>query len=172
MSPDGDGVVMSTRRKIALRKKAWAVTSGSYSDYGIEAVFESREDAEAAKAEGFGDAVEEFEFYASGKKPVFYPVFNIHVDVSPTGQIINYREADDSKVRERRVFAREAPEDDGKVRVSVAVYEQAGGRVVTIFVEGRDRNRVAQTFSDRLATVRHALSNDEPLPLTRGIEEN
>lgn len=48
-----------------MRRTVWAVTSGSYSDYSVMAIFETREDADEV-AKRHGDDVEEMTFYTAG----------------------------------------------------------------------------------------------------------
>lgn len=52
-----------------MSKSIWIATSGSYSDYAINAVFEREEDAQAAVDDGFADIVEEHRLYAAGETP-------------------------------------------------------------------------------------------------------
>jgi hypothetical protein len=44
----------------------YAVTEGSYSDFGYRAIFELREDAERAQQAGLGDDVHEIRYYPAG----------------------------------------------------------------------------------------------------------
>ena len=48
--------------------KVYVVTSGEYSDYSIDAVFDNREDAEVYCALGYGEMVEEYELHSEAPK--------------------------------------------------------------------------------------------------------
>jgi len=48
----------------------WAITSGSYSDYTVNAVFDTEEDARAAIALKLGEDLTELDYYRSGDKPI------------------------------------------------------------------------------------------------------
>jgi len=51
-------------------EKIWLVTSGCYSDYQVLAAYRTEEDARAALARGYGEAVEDFPLLADGSLPV------------------------------------------------------------------------------------------------------
>jgi hypothetical protein len=55
---------------IRTGRTVYAVSSGCYSDYRVEALFEDEKDAEAFRMAGGGDEVEEFPYHAAGAKVV------------------------------------------------------------------------------------------------------
>jgi hypothetical protein len=65
----------------------YAVSTGSYSDYGVRAIFARREDAEVAISGGYlADSsdkpeIEEFSFYAAGELPKRSARITYHADV-------------------------------------------------------------------------------------------
>ena len=60
---------MSDRDKVDIRI-IWAASSGSYSDYGVDVLFETKKDAQAYVDYGFAEHVEEFKLYPAGYRPV------------------------------------------------------------------------------------------------------
>lgn len=50
-------------------RKVWTVTSGAYSDFRVEAIFETEADAKVAVANGFGEDVNEMTLYPAGSRP-------------------------------------------------------------------------------------------------------
>ena len=54
---------------MSARRVMHALTSGEYSDFGVCALFERREDAEAAMHAGAGDSVAEYPLYGPEELP-------------------------------------------------------------------------------------------------------
>lgn len=66
----------------------YSVSNGEYSDYDVEALFESKEDAQAAAdlmnagaTYSNGHRVEEFRLYAAGTKPPVHEEWQAHFEV-------------------------------------------------------------------------------------------
>lgn len=75
---------MSGERKAQI---AWAVVSGEYSDYRIHAVFERREDAEAAEVAGLGDDIHEIDYCPAGVLPTKVMVHEYWAMAHPEGKL-------------------------------------------------------------------------------------
>lgn len=66
----------------------YVVTSGEYSDFRIEAIFETRQDADACVTRGAGEDVAEYELYGPGDDTFrLRKVFYTHVLITPDGVI-------------------------------------------------------------------------------------
>jgi hypothetical protein len=87
-------------------RKIWAVTSGQYSDYEVNILFESKEDAEAYLAEGFGDSVEKFTIMPLGYRPTITIVYRASYwhEMSST-----------SYPKRLQIYAEKHVDDDGSV---------------------------------------------------------
>lgn len=51
------------------KRQVWAVTSGEYESYGVDCLFESETDAQAAVAAGIGEDVRSYRLYGPGEMP-------------------------------------------------------------------------------------------------------
>lgn len=131
-----------------IMKDIWAVSTGSYSDYSVLALFEDEADAQAAvdecnAKESYRDArVESFYFYPSGTRPHYEKIFHRSVNISNDGTVDNHQEGDyyswDMGYKENRPFA--------------AIPRRNNG--VGLIVSGTDLQAVNQAFSDNLAEIK------------------
>lgn len=66
----------------------WAVSSGEYSSWNVNALFERREDADAAVAAGFGEDVQEYPLYPAGTVPTRIDYWAAAAEVTAKGSLI------------------------------------------------------------------------------------
>lgn len=127
------------------KKTIWAVSSGEYSDYGVDAVFASRELAEGyvriltenTSHLSYGDdrRIEEFTYY----------------DALPDWKVILVaRQTIGDSPRE--YVERTWVSWEGETQVKANLWEHRGS--VDIHVEGTDHQRVRKVFSEKLAQVK------------------
>lgn len=133
----------------------YAVSAGEYSDYSVHAIFERREDAEAAIASGFGGRsydhphVEEFDYYASGVLPKRVPITRYHAEVEiADGSIVLQNDYSEDEWHHPDGLAR-------KANVTVWPWPQAGApRRMHLRVDGPKGKRTDKVFTDALAKLR------------------
>lgn len=138
----------------------WGLTRGSYSDYRICAIFERKEDAEAALnvrdariGWGGGEDVEEFSFYPAGGSPLTVTTHHW------TGE---FTDAGDEPRRNKAVeveweYNRSDPSGPRpSVRfVRAPIHRDKGGRLE---VRGTDLLAVQHAWSDNVARIRANVS--------------
>lgn len=137
-------------------KRVWGLTSGSYSDWTVHALFETEADAQAAadaytKASDYGDGeIQEFVYYEAGETPRRIVWFTCYQTLSDSGEIrtdgkIARREAweynqDETFSKRPKVEIKYTPKDPSPARAWVGYYN--------ISIVGSDRAAVAKTWSD------------------------
>jgi hypothetical protein len=115
----------------------YAISSGEYSDYSVERIFERKEDAEKYIA-AMGNTgyraleVEEFEFHPAGDVPTVYTSYYASIHPEQYDEIRQSSERTTTK-----------PEH------CASGLDEPG--MVWIFASGPDRERVLKSVSDRLA---------------------
>lgn len=120
------------------KRTCYAVTSGEYSDYGVDRIFELREDAEAYIAKmGGGFDVEEFDYHPAGTGPVPHTQYSAR-----------WREWDEAAgIVESSRQTTEPPKHRGAEHYGVPPYP---GRAY-FYASGPDRERVRKSVSDHVA---------------------
>lgn len=135
-------------------KIVWAVTSGSYSDYRVRALFEDEATAKSVVAtqkdhyDWSLDGIEGLVFYPAGEVPSQVPCHYMQVEIWDDGHLSNERaesqnrwdwdEVEDFPVRPKVRWVRPPIQSD------------KGGRLE---VRGRDLQGVQQAFSDCRARI-------------------
>jgi hypothetical protein len=131
-------------------KTIWAIVSGSYSEYGIDAVFEDEATAKAWLADlGEDDdhedeRLEEFKFVASGTVPEVEITYRARAEIWSNGVIDSERISSDKRLifpgsnRGRSLFSKIYPPFNHKRSISV---------------HGTDRKLVMKVFSEKKAMV-------------------
>lgn len=114
--------------------KVYAVSSGTYSDYTVHELYESREDAEAI-AKVFGYEVEEFDYYPAGSRPTIYKSYSARIYKHDTS---TYR-------------ARAGQLDVRDFNVTEEPKHNAGEWDAMFYADGPDRERVVKSVTDRYA---------------------
>lgn len=139
-----------------MTEQVWAVTAGSYSDYRVVAVFESKQDAEAfietAKAIGGEyeyarpEAMEPLAFFPAGQAPERRVSYRHWIVVWDDGTTTDEREMQDEAWEfDSMHYTGDRP----RVRFNRApIYKGIGGQLE---VEGGDKAAVDKAFSDNLA---------------------
>jgi len=135
-------------------KKVHAVSSGTYSDYRVHALFHSESDAEKARAQlagsedfyGGSARVESFHLFDEGEPVVPVPWRMVRVNIWDDGTTGDVDEANEMKwpwefEAGRRVDVR---------WVRAPVHQGKGGRLE---VYGTDLQAIGQSFSDNRAQV-------------------
>jgi len=129
----------------------WAVTSGEYSDYGVNALFDTEEDARAAAVRGFGDAVTQIDYYPSGDPPVQREVWMgqtgpITAD-GPTHSAIYPLVAGPTTVWRRRSMSVDRPH----------VEQEREGSRIWVTVQAPTKELAEKVLHDRIAKARAEL---------------
>ncbi len=127
----------------------WAISSGEYSDYSVNAVFDTEEDARAAIALGLGERLEEMDYYRAGDKPIKREIWQAH-----SGRI----NADGSMaVPEPHEAGRMTPcvPSSRPDRPKVTEERENGG--IWITVEAPSKEMAEKVLHDRVAKVRAEL---------------
>lgn len=132
----------------------WAVTSGEYSDYSVNAVFETEEGAREAIALGLGEDVRALDYYRTGDKPVRRETW-----IAYSGRI----EADGSRTpgsmnmvpREAGRMTSWAPSSRPTDRPTVTEDRERGGLWIT--VEAPTKEMAEKVLHDRIAKARAEL---------------
>lgn len=125
-----------------MSKTVYAVSSGSYSDYGVRSLYTTREAAQAHvdrfnSGQHYDDAfVEEFELHS--KLIPIVQVYRFSGQVNPAGVRHNEREWD------------YADDSGAKHPVQVTVSDDRFGTKY-VFAEGADRAKVQKAYQDRMA---------------------
>jgi len=135
----------------------WAVSTGEYSDYSVNAIFERREDAEAAIAAGFlggsydKPEIQEMTFYAAGEQPVKRPLITYYGWVNVADGTVtrddDYRR-DDNWVH---------PGEKRRVDVTTDIRpwpRQGTASRMELVVSGPATKRTHKVFTDALAKLR------------------
>lgn len=125
--------------------KLWAVSSGEYSDYSVNAVFDTEEDARAAVALGVGDDVLEMDYYRSGDRPV-----KRHVWFAHSGRITA------EGVHERANLSANVHEiwtPESRLASRPVVREQREGKGVWVDVQAPTKELAEKVLHDRIAKV-------------------
>lgn len=134
------------------KKTVYAISSGDYSDYRVHALFESREDAEAAvqTADRWEAAeVQEFDFYPAGTGTSFRwrTPYEAVVKIAADGTI---GEASVRKERGRFLDA----DWTGKVRDSHGLFERHRTRLpVTVYAQALTEEAAIKAASERAGQV-------------------
>lgn len=115
-------------------RTVWAVSRGSYSDYGIVAIFET--EAQANEWVHLGEFVEEFHFTPAGEKPIQRSVYNASWNSQRGDAGIHVYEAHEI-----------GTEDAFFQPADIARWHS--GYVVS--ARGTDRQRVVKSVADKLA---------------------
>lgn len=144
-------------------RTVWALTSGSYSDYGIEAIFTTEKAALAASKlkedeyDWHDYNVESFILYDEVPEEVtLYEMVEVIVDGSPS--YVSTTKVT-SKTKYPWMFLWGTPRARPHVRyVRAPVYKGKAGRLE---VHGNDKQAVQQAFSDQRGVILDALSKDE-----------
>jgi hypothetical protein len=133
-------------------KTIWAVSSGEYSDYGVEAVFATKELAEEyvrifienTSRLSYGDdrRVEEFTYYDELPDWKVILVARQTIGASP-----------------REYVERTQVSWEGETQIKADLWEHQGydadrGLAIDIHVEGTDHQRVRKVFSEKLAQAK------------------
>jgi hypothetical protein len=69
-------------------RTVWMVTSGEYSDYGVDGIFETEQDARTAVGAGFGGSdtdIREIDLYEPGDQPVKHLSWRAYARLSGDG---------------------------------------------------------------------------------------
>jgi len=134
-------------------KTVYAVSQGSYSDYRVEVLFESREQAELIAAENndyFSDKrVEEFLLYDEGEMPTKMAEYSLVCEIFDAG-IVQERDPGIT-VEYPWAFWSGTPTERPKVRyVRAPIHKDKGGRLE---VRGSNKQAVQQAYSDNKARI-------------------
>jgi hypothetical protein len=133
----------------------WAVASGEYSDYGIDAICGDRETAEAwAKAMnesadtcGSDHRVESIEFVPAGVEPFQVTHYTRHAELYDSGKLVEHDMRVDVEWAVGSYMG--IPPSRPHVRfVRAPVYQDKGGRLE---VRGASEEAVNKVFSERVA---------------------
>lgn len=129
----------------------WAVATGEYSDYRVQAIFEHREDAEAALQSGYPGDIEEITFFAAGEQPKKVSTIRYYGWVTVgTGEVTR----DDSYAEDdwvhQSVNVSRAP-----ITVNTWPWPRTGRPDrMELVVEGFNTKRTHKAFTDALAKLR------------------
>ena len=142
-------------------RKIWAVTRGSYSDYRVQALFATKEQAQHHLAVARGTSgdiwnrpedIEEFDFYDEGEEPVLVTEYSRMAEVWDDGRVTQEREGVRTEWDYDPLFGR--PTARPSVRfVRAPIHKDKGGRLE---IRGTDKQAVDQAFSDNLAQLKVA----------------
>jgi hypothetical protein len=126
----------------------WAISSGDYSDYSVNAVFDTEEDARAAIALGLGERLEEMDYYRAGDTPVKREIWQAH-----SGRI----NADGSMAIPANEAGRMTPwvPSSRPDRPKVTEERENGG--IWITVEAPSKEMAEKVLHDRVAKARAEL---------------
>ena len=132
----------------------WGISQGSYSDYRVLALCDTKKRAEAVAAlpgsDSYGDGLMVEEFVYLDHDPERVTTYLLSVEIFDTGSVKNHHE----RMRTEWEFSMLYPEDNRPVRwrwVRAPMYNGKGGRLE---VMGTDQERVRKVFSDRTAMLR------------------
>jgi hypothetical protein len=112
------------------KRTVYAATSGSYSDYAVDALFERREDAERYVAAGLAEDIEEIPLYA--EMPQLYTVYTATIGKRGPGRSVG-------QLRTTSYVTTDEPE------------HKTGDSDWMVTAEGPDRERVVKSVRDRYA---------------------
>lgn len=148
-----------------MAKEMWAVSQGEYSDYRVQFLCETKEDAETAvknwnEKDGYGAPfIESFPIYSASDVEVLetYSI-GCHLAVSDQIDPRHQTQVDQGSyeyVYKSWAFSGQNPEDDmdhtnSKVEWTWTNYNE---KVGYLHVRGQDRERVRRVFSDRRAEL-------------------
>lgn len=138
-------------------RRVWALSSGSYSDYTVLAIFETKEDAEAAAAmQGPADdwhsdkRVEEMSYYPKGGAPKVVRIYDRQAQFWDDGTVDQERE------NHRDEWEYDPLHGPASKRPSVRfvrppIQKNKGGRLE---VRGLDKRAVDKAFSENAARIK------------------
>lgn len=139
------------KRGDAVTTTIWAVTSGEYSDFRIVAVFATKADADAARERGMGDDVQEYPYYASGRRPV-------RVSVRHWKAVLDAKTGENVTCRWRRTESGEWSYDrtiwSHSTRLPISKSLERNGDIWFIEVMGLPNDRTLKAFRDFVAKTR------------------
>lgn len=130
--------------------KLWAVTSGEYSDYSVDGIFETEEDARAAVRLGYGEDVKPIDFFRAGDAPVKRLVWYARSGpITPEGVVANGwdREARQEVTWKAASAQLDRPE----------VEQDREGDRIWIYVEAPTKELAEKVLHDRIAQARAEL---------------
>ena len=130
----------------------WGASSGSYSDYGVNAVFERKEDAEQYVKDGLADNVEEFDFYPAGFR---VPHLTVH------RARITDRHTEIELTERSRVDIDGAAERRYKRPQARTIDNREDGQGWIIYADCTDRQAAIKAVSDRAAPFQLAQPKGE-----------
>lgn len=137
--------------------RIWAVSSGEYSDYGVNAVFIREEDARAAVQAGYGCDVEEFDLYTHGKVPAKTERATYRAALDPaTGEQVDDRFIGTVEAQAKPDVSQEwhHPSKRPKCETSVQLQHPGLEGHLVVRVAGTNNARTRKVFHDLLAKTR------------------
>lgn len=137
-----------------MSKKIWAVSSGSYSDYRVHALFETEQGAEDAAREananeGYEDHfTEEFTFYPKGESPEPFIIWEASIELYDDGSYGAVKVTSDGPKMDFQHY-KAPPKNRPRIRQVRAPYLK--GKGARLDVTGRTDTMVRKVVNDRLA---------------------
>jgi hypothetical protein len=138
-----------------MSKTLWAVSIGSYSDYRVQALFETEEQAEKVVREadaidsGYGYYTETFEFYAKDETPEAFIIYQASIWLFDDGTYGAVKVTSDGPKMEFQHFYKVPPKTRPHIRQIRTPYLK--GKGARLDVTGRTDTMVRKVVSDRLA---------------------
>ena len=149
-------VAVMTDERAMSKKTVYAVSSGTYSDYSVEALFTTKKLADEHLA-ALGDREASVEtFLLFDAPPQRATVYSMNARILPDGEVVSEnRRGPVNEVQERIVW--EYGDFDGRpkpIMEARTLHAPYAGKDWIVRVKGTDRKRVEKAFHDRVAEAR------------------